>query len=204
MRPDLIFLSKEIRNPDFYESPDFKCLQQIPVFKNQSMEQSTYICKPSLLDPHFVKVNKASCFSRCKFKVFSFAHNRDFRQSSSLTQMPVPTTNHDFIPMPHWILKILNICTSCYLQMINTVVVVQLLSRIQLFATPWTAARQASLSFTISQFVLKLMSIESMKYRSRLFNLCCRLINPASKYSTKSQVRSQKCHVSSDCDNQNL
>ena len=30
--------------------------------------------------------------------------------------------------------------------------VVQLLSRAHLFATPWTAARQTSLSFTISQF----------------------------------------------------
>ena len=38
---------------------------------------------------------------------------------------------------------------------------VQLLSRVQLFATPWTAARQASLSFTISQSLLKLLSIES-------------------------------------------
>ena len=42
------------------------------------------------------------------------------------------------------------------------VVAVQSLSRAQLFATPWTAARQASLSFTISQSLLKLMSIESM------------------------------------------
>ena len=40
--------------------------------------------------------------------------------------------------------------------------VVQSLSRIQLFAPPWTAARQASLSFTISQSLLKLMSIESV------------------------------------------
>ena len=37
--------------------------------------------------------------------------------------------------------------------------VVQLLSRVQLFATAWTAASQASLSFTISRS--KLMSIES-------------------------------------------
>ena len=37
---------------------------------------------------------------------------------------------------------------------------VQLLSRVQLFATPWTAACQTSLSFTISQSLLKLMSIE--------------------------------------------
>ena len=35
-----------------------------------------------------------------------------------------------------------------------------MLSNVQLFATPWTAACQASLSFTISQSFLKLMSIE--------------------------------------------
>ena len=38
--------------------------------------------------------------------------------------------------------------------------VVQSLSHVLLFATPWTAACQASLSFTISQRLLKLMSIE--------------------------------------------
>ena len=43
-----------------------------------------------------------------------------------------------------------------------SIVVVQLLSRVRLSATPWTAARQASLSFTISQSLLKLMSIESV------------------------------------------
>ena len=37
---------------------------------------------------------------------------------------------------------------------------VQLLSHAQLFVTPWTAARQASLSFTIFWSLLKLMSIE--------------------------------------------
>ena len=40
--------------------------------------------------------------------------------------------------------------------------VVQLLSPAWLFAPPWTAARQASLSFTIFQSLLKLMSIESV------------------------------------------
>ena len=39
---------------------------------------------------------------------------------------------------------------------------VQLLSHVRLFSTPWTAARQASLSITNSQSVLKLMSIESV------------------------------------------
>ena len=40
------------------------------------------------------------------------------------------------------------------------------------FATPWTAARQASLSFTISQCLLKLMSIESVMLSNHLI-LCC-------------------------------
>ena len=41
-------------------------------------------------------------------------------------------------------------------------VVVQLLSHVWLFATAWTAARQASLSFTIYRNLLKFMSIESV------------------------------------------
>ena len=39
---------------------------------------------------------------------------------------------------------------------------VQSLSRVQLFATPWTVVRQAFLSITNSQSLLKLMSIESV------------------------------------------
>ena len=41
-------------------------------------------------------------------------------------------------------------------------VVVQLLSLVRLFATPWTAAPWASLSFTISWSLLKFMSTESV------------------------------------------
>ena len=41
-------------------------------------------------------------------------------------------------------------------------IVVQLLSYVQLFVTPWTAAHQGSLSFTVSWNLLKLMSIKSM------------------------------------------
>ena len=51
------------------------------------------------------------------------------------------------------------------------VVVVQLLSHVQLFATPWTAACQASPSFTISWSLLKLMSIESVMSSNHLI-LC--------------------------------
>ena len=43
---------------------------------------------------------------------------------------------------------------------VEVIVVVHLLSRVRLSATPWTAARQASLSVTNSRSSLKLMSIE--------------------------------------------
>ena len=48
---------------------------------------------------------------------------------------------------------------------------VQSLSRVQLFATPWIAARQASLSITNSQSSPKLMSIKSVMPSSRLILL---------------------------------
>ena len=51
------------------------------------------------------------------------------------------------------------------------IIVVQLLSRVQLFVTPWIAAHQAFLSFTISWSVLKLMSIESLMLSNHLI-LC--------------------------------
>ena len=49
--------------------------------------------------------------------------------------------------------------------------VVQSLSCARLFATPWTEAHQASLSFTISQNLLKLMSIESVMLSSLMLLL---------------------------------
>ena len=55
------------------------------------------------------------------------------------------------------------------------VVVVQSLSRVWLFATPWTAACQASLSITNFQSLLKLMSIESVMPSNHLI-LCHSLL----------------------------
>ena len=51
------------------------------------------------------------------------------------------------------------------------VIVVQLLSPVWLFVTPWTAAHQAPLRCTISQSLLKLMSIEPVMRSNRLI-LC--------------------------------
>ena len=59
------------------------------------------------------------------------------------------------------------------------VVVVQWLSRVQLLATPWTAARQASLSFTVSWSLLKLMSIESVMPSNHLILCHPRLLLPS-------------------------
>ena len=41
--------------------------------------------------------------------------------------------------------------------------IVQLLGRVRLFATPWTAARQASLSLTISQLLLLLSRVSRVR-----------------------------------------
>ena len=56
---------------------------------------------------------------------------------------------------------------------------VQSLSHVRLFATPWTAARQASLSITNSQSLLKLMFIESVMPSNHLI-LCHPLLFPPS------------------------
>ena len=55
---------------------------------------------------------------------------------------------------------------------------VQLLSRVQLFATPWTTAYQASLSITNAQSLLKLMSVESVMPSNHLI-LCHPLLLPS-------------------------
>ena len=55
---------------------------------------------------------------------------------------------------------------------------VQLLSCVRLFATPWTAARQASLSITNSWSLLKLMSIESVMPSNHII-LCHPLLLPS-------------------------
>ena len=56
---------------------------------------------------------------------------------------------------------------------------VQSLSRVQLFVTPWTAARQASLSFTISWSLRKLMFIVLVMPSNRLILCRSRLLLPS-------------------------
>ena len=63
---------------------------------------------------------------------------------------------------------------SIHMSKRNCIVAVQLLSHVQLFVTPWTAAHQASLSFTNSQSLLKFMSIELVMKSNHLI-FCCPL-----------------------------
>ena len=58
---------------------------------------------------------------------------------------------------------------------LGIVVAVQSVSHVWLFAAPWTAACQASLSLTVSQNLLKFMSIESVMPSNHLI-LCCPLL----------------------------
>ena len=57
------------------------------------------------------------------------------------------------------------------------------LSRVQLFATPWAATHQASVSITNYRSSLKLMSIESVIPSNHLI-LCCPLLLPPSIFSS--------------------
>ena len=64
------------------------------------------------------------------------------------------------------------------LGLLGVVSVVQSLSCVQLFATPWIAARQASLFITNSQSLLKLMSVKLVMPSNHLI-LCCPLLLPS-------------------------
>ena len=61
----------------------------------------------------------------------------------------------------------------------TSVIVLQFLSHVQLFAPPWTAANQASLSITNSQSLLKLMSIKSVMPSNHLILCCPHLFRPS-------------------------
>ena len=65
-----------------------------------------------------------------------------------------------------------------YCNKLNQFSLVQSLSCVQLFATPWTAAHQASLSITNSRSLLKLMSIESVMPSNHLI-FCYPLLLPS-------------------------
>ena len=72
---------------------------------------------------------------------------------------------------------------------------VQLLSCVQLFATPWTEARQASLSITNSQSLPKLMSIESVMPSNHLILCHPLLLLPSIFPSTRVLSNESALHI---------
>ena len=74
-------------------------------------------------------------------------------------------------------------------------VVVQLLSRAQLFTTPWTAARQASLSLTTSWSLYKFMSIASVMSSSHLILWCPLLVLPSVFPSIRDFSNESSVHI---------
>ena len=74
-------------------------------------------------------------------------------------------------------------------------IVVQSLSRVQLFATPWTAAHQASLSFSISRSLLKFMSTESVMPLSHLILCHPLLLLPSIFPSTRISSSKLALHI---------
>ena len=88
------------------------------------------------------------------------------------------TLSSKVLLMSFW-LPLMALLGHLFIQPISMVIVivVQLLGHVQLFATPWTAAHQASLSFTNSQNLLKFMSIESLMPSNHLI-LCHPLLLP--------------------------
>ena len=77
---------------------------------------------------------------------------------------------HPLLP-PSVYLRTISFSCRCF----SSVSSIQSLSHVWLFATPWIAARQASLSITDSRCLLKLMSIKSVMLSSHLI-LCCPLL----------------------------
>ena len=84
------------------------------------------------------------------------------------------------------------VCMHIYVN-IQLYIIVQLLSCVRLFVTPWTAECQASLSFTISQSLLKLTFIQLMtESPSNHLNLYCLLLFLPSNFpSTRVFIVSQ-------------
>ena len=74
------------------------------------------------------------------------------------------------------------------------VIIVQSLSCVQFFVTPWTAAHQASLPITISWSLLKLMSIKSMMPANRLI-LRYPLLLPPSIFPSIRVFSDESAHI---------
>ena len=131
-----------------------------------------WICLRLFLAPHFlVKIMKIQCYFwnfKC-LSTFRIVH----RLSTSCTAViMLQNEQHDDSKDHHN--RSLMRCYDVMVEIINSLCCccsVAQLSHVWFFVTPWTAAHQASLPFTISQSLLKLMSIEPVMPSNHLI-LC--------------------------------
>ena len=109
--------------------------------------------------------------------------------AAELPRVAVYTHWVPFLPSHSLSNTLVGLCSCLTTQ--PAIVVVQLLSHVRLFATPWTAARQASLSLTISQSLLKLTPTESVMLTisssATFFSFCLQSF-PASESFPMSQL----------------
>ena len=101
----------------------------------------------------------------------------ELAQTHPLSRWCLPTISSSVIPFSSYLqffsalfVKEAILCPYIFLAPLTKIVAL-LLSHVRLFVTPWTAAHQASLSFTISQSLLKFTSIESVMPSNHLI-LC--------------------------------
>ena len=109
------------------------------------------VCSSKILSHQWILFVQVSCLCNHIWFVWSF--------------IDVPIIGNVLI-VSRWIL--ISMCQLCSSHQFSSV---QSLSHVQLFVTSWTAARQASLSITNSQSLLKLMSIVSVMPSNHLI-LC--------------------------------
>ena len=89
-----------------------------------------------------------------------------------------------------------SLCCTAEINIVYQLFVVQSLSCVRLFATLWTAAHLASLSFTVSWSLLKFMPIELVMLSNHL--ILCRLLLLLSSIFIRSQLRNYfilKIHI---------
>ena len=100
----------------------------------------------------------------------SFSHWSEITRSQLSKFSHVHKSASGLVVLLNWSVHLIlcHFLPSCF------IIIVQSLSRVRLFVILWTTARQASLSFTISQSLLRLLSIESMIPSNHLV-LCCPL-----------------------------
>ena len=149
------------------------CLDSSPSQKDRVIETQMYISIPS------ESLSHASDFLTCP-QVFTLILilYQDLKLNMSLDEI-MPSRPILFRYHLSWLVLSLltpplkmKTCKSSVRVFFILPTVVQLLSCVQLFDIPWTAAHWASLSFTISWSFLKVMSIELVMLSNHLI-LCC-------------------------------